>query len=196
MKRETPPMNLMLLVPLLAAVSVAALIGVLAFVFRDGGPKTATRLDLLIGKRRREDDQAADILRKTAFENDKKSFLELITPNFLSPQKYFEQADCHIKPSTLFGIGLVLAVAGGTMAYLSKAPLIMVPIAALCMLCLPLVWLWNKRRVRLNKFAAQLPDALELVARALRAGHSLQAGMHFLGEDVHSAIEAETGPRV
>jgi tight adherence protein B len=186
-------MNLMLLVPLLAAVSVAALIGVLAFVFRDGGPKTATRLDLLIGKRRREDDQAADILRKTAFENDKKSFLELITPNFLSPQKYFEQADCHIKPSTLFGIGLVLAVAGGTMAYLSKAPLIMVPIAALCMFCLPLVWLWNKRRVRLNKFAAQLPDALELVARALRAGHSLQAGMHVVAEEMPAPIADEFG---
>src|SRR4051794_28550929 len=102
-------MNLALLVPLLAAVSVAALIGVLAFVFRDGGPKTATRLDMLIGKRRREDEQNNDILRKSAFENDKKSFMELITPKFLSPQKFFEQADCHIKPSTLFGIGLLLA---------------------------------------------------------------------------------------
>ncbi len=186
-------MNLMLLVPVLAAVSVAALIGVLAFVFRDGGPKTATRLDMLIGKRRREDDAQQDILRKSAFENDKKSFMELITPKFLSPQKYFEQADCHIKPSTLFGIGLVLATAGATMAYLAKLPLIMVPITALSLFCLPLLWLWNKRRVRLNKFAAQLPDALELVARALRAGHSLQAGMHVVAEEMPSPIADEFG---
>src|SRR5271155_19352 len=102
-------MNLVFLVPVLAAVSVAALIGVLAFVFRDTGPKTVTRLDMLIGKRRREDDANQDILRKSAFENDKKSFLELITPKFLSPQKFFEQADCNIKPSTLFGVGLLLA---------------------------------------------------------------------------------------
>ena len=186
-------MNLMLLVPMLAAVSVAALIGVLAFVFRDNGPKTATRLDMLIGKRRREDDPSQDILRRSAFENDKKSFMELITPKFLSPQKYFEQADCHIKPSTLFGIGLMLAVAGGTMAYLAKAPLIMVPVAALTLLCLPLLWLWNKRRRRMNKFAAQLPDALELVARALRAGHSLQAGMHVVAEEMPAPISDEFG---
>src|SRR5260370_5004790 len=186
-------MNLMLLGPVLAAVSVAALIGVLAFVFRDGGPKTATRLDMLIGKRRREDDAQQDILRKSAFENDKKSFMELITPKFLSPQKYFEQADCHIKPSTLFGIGLVLATAGATMAYLAKLPLIMVPITALSLFCLPLLWLWNKRRVRLNKFAAQLPDALELVARALRAGHALGAGMHVVAEEMPSPIADEFG---
>ena len=32
--------------------------------------------------------------------------------SFPSLQKMFEQADCHIKPSTLFGIGLLLAVVG------------------------------------------------------------------------------------
>jgi tight adherence protein B len=186
-------MNLMLLIPVLAAVCVAALIGVLAFVFRDNGPKTATRLDMLIGKRRREDDPSQDILRRSAFENDKKSFMELITPKFLSPQKFFEQADCHIKPSTLFGIGLVLAVGGATGAYLAKAPLIMVPAAALGLFCLPLLWLWNKRRRRLNKFAAQLPDALELVARALRAGHSLGAGMHVVAEEMPPPISEEFG---
>jgi tight adherence protein B len=52
---------------------------------------------------------------------------------------------------------------------------------------------WNKRRVRLNKFAAQLPDALELVARALRAGHSLQAGMHVVAEEMPSPIAEEFG---
>ncbi len=33
---------------------------------------------------------------------------------------------------------------------------------------------------RLKKFAAQLPDALELIARALRAGHSLAAGFNLV----------------
>ncbi len=87
----------------------------------------------------------------------------------------------------------MLAVAGGTMAFLAKAPLLMLPIAALTMFCLPLLWLWNKRRGRLNKFASQLPDALELVARALRAGHSLQAGMHVVAEEMPSPIADEFG---
>src|SRR5438270_12589449 len=89
---------------------VTALVGVLAFMFREQGPQTATRLDLLIGKRSRQDAQQADILRKSAFESDKKSLVAALTPKFLSPQKLFEQADCHIKPSTLLGIGGLLAL--------------------------------------------------------------------------------------
>jgi tight adherence protein B len=55
------------------------------------------------------------------------------------------------------------------------------------------VWLWYKRRSRLKTFAAQLPDALELVARALRAGHSLAAGMHVVAEEMPAPISKEFG---
>jgi hypothetical protein len=85
------------LISMMVFVGVAAVIGLLAFVFREGPPKTATRLDMLIGKRRKEDDDKADILRKTAFEGDKKSLMEMVTPKFVSLSKLFEQADCHIK---------------------------------------------------------------------------------------------------
>jgi len=181
------------LVSAMVFVGVAALVCTLAFVFRDKGPQTATRLDLLVGKRRREDDQAADILRKTAFENDKKSLLEFLTPKFLSPQKLFEQADCHIKPSTLFGIGVLLGVMGATATVLMRFSVFLAPLNGLVMFILPFLWLYNKRRVRLKKFAAQLSDALELVARALRAGHSLAAGMHVVAEEMPSPIADEFG---
>jgi tight adherence protein B len=173
--------------------AVAALVGVLSFVLRDDTPQAAMRLDLLVGKRSREDDKSQDILRKQAFEGDKNNLLEMITPKFLSPEKLFEQADCHIKPSTLFGIGLVLAVLGATFGVLAKAPIYLAPFNALVMFSLPWIWLWNKRRVRLNRFAAQLSDALELVARALRAGHSLGAGMHVVAEEMPSPIADEFG---
>src|SRR5207237_1583266 len=55
------------------------------------------------------------------------------------------------------------------------------------------VWVLNKRRVRLKTFASQLPDAMELVARALRAGHSLAAGMHVVAEEMPSPISDEFG---
>jgi tight adherence protein B len=182
-----------MLISVLAFVSVAGVIGVLAFVFRDTSPKTATRLDMLIGKRKRDDDQNADILRKSAFEGDKKNFLDAITPRFLSPRKMFEQADCHIKPATLFGIGLALAAAGVTFGLLAHMPLAVLPLNALFMFSIPWMWLWNKRRRRLAMFASQLPDALELVARALRAGHSLGAGMHVVAEEMPAPIADEFG---
>ena len=184
-------MTTTVIISMMVFVGVSAVIGLLAFVFREGPPKTATRLDMLIGKRRKEDDDKADILRKTAFEGDKKSLLEIVTPRFVSLSKLFEQADCHIKPNTLTAIGLLLAGGGVTASWLAKVPWFALPIAAVVMFALPWLWLWNKRRARLAKFASQLPDALELVARALRAGHSLQAGLHVVGEEMPSPIADE-----
>ncbi len=173
-------------------VGVSGVIGLLAFVFRDQTQRAATRLDMLVGKRRRDDGQA-DILRNAAFENDKKSFLSMLTPQFLSPKKVFEQADCHIPPSTLMGVGVLLAVVGVTVSFLARVPWFFAPFTAMILLSLPWVWLWNKRRGRLKKFASQLPDALELVARALRAGHSLAAGMHVVAEEMPSPVADEFG---
>jgi tight adherence protein B len=178
-------------ISLMVFLAVAGLVTALAFMFRDGTPRTATRLDLLVGKRRRDDDQA-NILRQE-FDGDKKNLLQWLTPNFLSPKKVFEQADCHIPPSTLTGVGMLLAVAGATLTVLAKAPLWFAPLTAMMMFTLPWLWLWNKRRQRLKKFASQLPDALELVARALRAGHSLAAGMHVVAEEMPTPVSDEFG---
>jgi tight adherence protein B len=185
-------MMTLVMISILAFVAVTALVGVVAFVFRDQAPQTATRLDMLVGKRRR-DDPGADILRKTAFDTDKKHVLELLTPKFLSLDKLFQQADCHIKPTTLTGIGLGLGLLGATLTILAQLPWLLAPIDGIIMFSLPWMWLWMKRQRRLKKFDSQLPDALELVARALRAGHSLSAGMHVVAEEMPSPIADEFG---
>jgi len=182
-----------MIIAMMVFVSVTAVIGLLAFRFRDQGAQTATRLDLLIGKRTRQQDQANDILRKSAFEGDKKSLLQTLTPRFLSPQKLFEQADCHIKPGTLFGIGLLLAAMGATVTILLKLPLWLAPLNGLIMFLLPLLWLYLKRAKRLKKFQAQLPDALELVARALRSGQSLASAMHVVAQEMPEPVAGEFG---
>jgi tight adherence protein B len=180
-----------LVVTALAFVGVTALIGTLMFVFAgQGSSKTADRLDSLTG-RRKKDDESTSILRKTAFEADKKSLLQALTPSFVSLQKVFIQADCHIAPSTLFGIGVLLAVLGMTAAWLGGIIWFLLPFVGMLLFSIPLAWLWNKRRVRLKQFASQLSDALELVARALRAGHSLAAGMHVVAEEMPSPIADE-----
>src|SRR5262249_18195676 len=123
----------------LVFLGVACLVGLLAFVLRDQTPQTATRLDLLVGKRRREQ-QGPDIRRKTASEADKKSFLEPAPPKFLTPKKLFEQADCHIKPGTLTGVALLLAGIGATGTVLAKLPWLLAPINAFVLFTLPWIW--------------------------------------------------------
>jgi tight adherence protein B len=119
--------------------------------------------------------------------------MELITPRLVSLEKLFIQADCHIKPSTLSAVGLLLALLGFTASVLAGVKWYFAPIAGLVMFLVPWVWLLNKRRVRLKTFSGQLSDALELVARALRAGHSLAAGMHVVAEEMPSPIAEEFG---
>src|SRR5437870_4084455 len=181
-----------LMISVIAFVGVSALVGLVAFVLRDQNPKTQNRLDLLVGKRRR-DDPETDILRRQAFDSDKKNLLEQITPNLPSVQRIFEQANCHIKPSTIFGLGILLALLGATGSWLAGVPWFFAPLLGMVLFTIPMMWLLNKRRVRLKTFASQLPDALELVARALRAGHSLAAGLHVVAEEMPSPICEEFG---
>jgi tight adherence protein B len=181
------------IISLLVFVGVTALIGLAAFVFREQSPQTATRLDLLVGKRNRAESQAADIFRKSAFESDKRSLFEMFTPKFLSIPKLFEQADCHIKPGTLVGLGALMAALGATVTVLFRLPVWLAPLNGLVLFSLPWVWLYMKRAKRLKKFAAQLSDALELVARALRSGQSLALAMHVVAEEMPDPIATEFG---
>jgi tight adherence protein B len=182
-----------LIISALVFVGVAALIGLVAFVFRDQSPQTATRLDMLVGKRTRQEQQANDILRKTAFENDKRSLIEAFTPKYLSLEKLFTQADCHIKPATLIAVGLLLAALGATVTILVRLPYWMAPVNAFALFTLPGWWLYYKRSSRLGKFMKQLPDGLELVARALRSGQSLAAALHVVAEEMPAPISVEFG---
>jgi tight adherence protein B len=180
-----------LLVTALAFIAVTALVGVFMFVFAGNGQgKTSERLDTLTGKRRKED-ETGSILRKTAFEHDKKSLLTMLTPGLPSMQKIFVQADCHIAPNVLLGIGGLLALLSMTATWMAGVNWYFLPGVGIVMLMIPFAWLFNKRRVRLKKFCGQLSDALELVARALRAGHSLAAGMHVVAEEMPSPIADE-----
>jgi tight adherence protein B len=176
-----------LLISFLAFAGVAAVVGLLAFVLNDNSAKVADRLDTLTG-RKKKDDETTNILKKTAFDRDKKSLLEALTPNLPSLSKIIVQADVHIRASTLFGIGMILGVLGSSASLMMGVKSYLAPIAGIVMFSIPFFWLFTKRAMRLKAFSRQLPDALELVARALRAGHSLGAGMHVVAEEMPAPI--------
>ena len=169
---------------------VAAVVGVLYFVFGDSGAKAGERLDLLTGKKKK-DDEATTILRKTAIDRDKKSLLDAITPNVPTLQKLITQANANITPSTFMGICVVLGLLGFTGSWLAGVKIYLAPILGLVVAMVPFAWLMLKRSSRLATFASQLPEALELVARALRAGHSLAAGLHVVAEEMPAPISDE-----
>jgi len=58
---------------------------------------------------------------------------------------------------------------------------------------LPLVWLSGKRRRRQQSFSDQLPEAIDLLVRSLRAGHPLSAGLRMIAEEMPDPIGTEFG---
>ena len=58
---------------------------------------------------------------------------------------------------------------------------------------LPFLYMQRKRGKRLHMIEQQLPDALDLIGRALRAGHSFPAGVKMVGEEMAEPIAKEFG---
>src|SRR5262249_42878992 len=148
-----------------------------------GSERAAERLDLLVGRGSRQGSQSDMLLKQALMEVDKKTVLDRLTPEFLNLSKTIEQADANVKPTALVGIGLGSGFVGALMAAW-LVNVYVAPVLGLGCLSAPFLWLHWKRSKRLKSFAAQLPDGMELVARALRAGHSLAAGMHVVAEEM------------
>lgn len=55
----------------------------------------------------------------------------------------------------------------------------------------PMAYVRHKRARRLVKLEQQLPDALDLMTRALRAGHAFGAGLQMIGEEMAEPIAGE-----
>ncbi len=179
-----------LLIYALVFIGVSAVIGMLFFIFGEGTAKSSERLDMLTGRKKR-DDETTTILKKTALDRDKNSLLEAITPNIVSLQKLIVQADANITPSTFLVISLILGTLGFTASWLAGVKIYAAPMLGVLLALVPFAWLLHKRSSRLKTFASQLPESLELVARALRAGHSLAAGLHVVAEEMPKPVSDE-----
>lgn len=185
-------MNEMLL-PILVGGLVVAMVAALWYgLGRGSDGAAADRLDQLVGRNTRKDSSADMLLKQALQEVDKKTLLDKLTPEAFNLTKMFEQADCNIKPSALFGISVGLGVLGAAVS-VWLLNVYVAPLVALLFFALPWLWVYMKRANRLKAFAGQLPDAMELVARALRAGHSLAAGMHVVAEEMPAPVSKEFG---
>ena len=56
---------------------------------------------------------------------------------------------------------------------------------------LPFVYLYFRKERRLRRFQEQLPDALDMIARALKAGHALTGGFQMVAQEFGEPIRKE-----
>ncbi len=178
-------------------VGVTALVAALAMLLNQKpGTRLEDRLDLLTGANTPA--AAKDGLLKQASVlarplDQGPGILDALVERFSSfnLQRMFAQADTSLTTAQLAVISAVLAAAGVTLSIFLKSPAAMVPLAGIAMGMLPAGWLLYRRRQRLKLFAAQLPDALEMLARGLRAGQSLAFGFNMVGSEMGAPIGKE-----
>lgn len=83
------------------------------------------------------------------------------------------------------------AFAGLILAFVFRLPWWLAPLAVISGGALPLLHVLRARRKRLRAIEQQLPDALELMSRAMRAGHAFSSALQTVGDEAPAPISHE-----
>lgn len=85
----------------------------------------------------------------------------------------------------------VLAVAGAVLPYALGKPWTFSVLLGGILASLPWFWLGHQRKKRIQLFERQIPEALDLMGRALRAGHAFPTAVKMVGDETPEPIAKE-----
>ena len=101
------------------------------------------------------------------------------------------QAESSWKVSTVLICSAVLGVMSFAIVRYWISDLLPSLLACVAATVIPLLVLRLKRNRRLNKFNQNLPEALDLMSRSLRAGHSVSAAIEIVAEEGREPLRSE-----
>lgn len=88
-------------------------------------------------------------------------------------------------------ISCVLAVAGFFAVLFLRGGYMGSFLIAACLSMMPFFYVSLKKKKRMEKFERQLPDALDLIARSLKAGHAFVGGLEMVAAEFEDPIGGE-----
>jgi tight adherence protein B len=88
---------------------------------------------------------------------------------------------------------MVLALVGAAMGLVMSTVVTAVIFAVLAGVVLPVAIIKYKKGRRLKAFSSQLPDALDIIVRSLRAGHPISAALGMVADEMKDPIGTEFG---
>ena len=102
------------------------------------------------------------------------------------------RAGLSVRPERFVALSAALFAGGWFVGIVLFEDLAMASLCAMAGL-VPWVQLSRLKRKRRDQFEAQFPDALDLLIRALRAGHSLSTGLQMVGKELPDPVGTEFG---
>src|SRR5262245_7470534 len=137
----------------------------------------------------------SNILREEVDPNQ--SMVERVLTKFNFADKArseLQQAGMPWSPTRLvatMGVGAAIGVVFGVMFPLIWNPAVSVLLLASAGGFLPFFFVHSKRNKRMNKFEEQFPEALDFLARSMRAGHAFTISLEMLGDEIGDPLGQE-----
>ncbi|KAB2883630.1 MAG: type II secretion system F family protein [Albidovulum sp.] len=103
------------------------------------------------------------------------------------------RAGMTIRPELFVALSASAAAILGLAASTVMDPLVAGLVAVTLAVAVPVLWVRARRKKRMNALVAQLPDALDLMARGLTVGHPLNATIASVAQDMKDPVAMEFG---
>lgn len=117
--------------------------------------------------------------------------LLMAIPRIHRVDRLLEQSGSSLTVANFLGLSILAALLAALACVLLNLPLLVVVLMAAGAALLPLAHVLGARRSRLVKIEEQLPDALDLMSRALRAGHSFPSALQMVGNEGPEPVSGE-----
>jgi tight adherence protein B len=124
-----------------------------------------------------------DLIRHFNEDEGFVSELAQMMPGLARTENLIREARVNWRPSTFLLLSVGLAFGSGGAALLLSRMLVVGFAAAAFGGSLPYFYLSRRRTKRLNAFEEQFPESIDLLTRAIRAGHPLSAGMRMVADE-------------
>jgi tight adherence protein B len=108
-----------------------------------------------------------------------------------SLKSMISQAGMRVTVMRLMMLSALTGMIGFALVLFLGDSFLMCAIAGLITASIPFLAVWYKRRERLYKFLVQLPDALDLMSRALSSGHAFTESMQMVSSEMPNPIAGE-----
>jgi len=106
-------------------------------------------------------------------------------------QRYLLQANVQMRPGKFLLVTASLATVAGLGTWLLRIWWGLPLLAAALGLALPFLYVAQRRKARFYRFSAKFPDAIDLLVRAVRAGHSLAGAVEMIAQELSEPLAEE-----
>ncbi len=149
--------------------------------------------------------RAAAVIAQTRAENEDLSILRDVALSGIGPlqrlllkvrvggkiRRLLEQADVRMKTGTLVLAIAVFSVTGLLLGLALKSGAILTLLSGTITGSLPVLVVLKLRSRRIRKFETLFPDAIDLLSRAIRAGHAFNSGIKMIADEMPDPVGKE-----